>query len=1227
MGCGVSKSGPRQEKTAEVHEKQRAGFTSGDLSSSEVSAEPDRKYPPVARPLTQEERLELLRSLGELKRASKDPRFDSITRLLCTVFGVPAAFVCLAITDKCPSQVERRAPASLNGGGQNGSKFDEWPLLEEHEVVLVVPDTQEHEELRSSPLVQREPFLRFYASCPLVSAGGERQHYGFLRLLDVKPHADFGTEQLNMLQQFADLVIKELEKDKASLSAAPPGQRASLDLADSIQPPQLPPELQLPPEAQRQQPPRSAGEGAARPPTPTGPQDASLPGWLDPLQAAVQQHIRRRSSIPPESQASSRPGSPPSSAPVNPGGILHWAQQYQGLEREQEVQQQAQGLGGRADSQRNSRRSGAAANGTSWDGGGGPLGVLKEAEQEQLLGAVDAFREGAALLDAGTASWQMLYTNAAFQMVSGRRGGRLGRCCYVCWVGSIESGATSATVGVPVLVGCETLSMMDREIRLHGLPQDEATGQGFWDLFYVQGVAPEDFAASLAARQPFTVQVTLQSIYTTTPKMLMVDFRPANIEGQQPAVAVAATQPGFATTLNSNTSASNYSQSQTGAHSQPPDPAPTAAPSNEAASAAASTSSTSRAPAQSALPVGAAVPASSASADSGFGEALGPVVATPANFYFAILRPNSRRPQGGGGGSGRGSGRGSGGSVGAAVAGGRPLAEMSFGSSLSGGGGPFSDAVTEATASLATAGSGMWDILQGGAAAGGPAAAAARLQRQQHLASLRQAMPSTFVDVKLGPLIGRGAYGRVYRGGWNGNIVAVKVVEYQEEVDEAGNPVGTVAHARNAIFEGVLSSSLSHPNVVHTYQYAVRRLQVDGSGPASPQFSPTPTPPPPALPRTQPARQQQQHQQQRAAEERLSWEEAAGYSPGSSPTSGSASHQGTPPQHGEQWQDIGQAQHAQQQRAASPPGHQSSPPAGPSPTLSPGTSWLLSDMAARQGETEGAGRLINAEVWLIQEYCNRGPLLTAVERGAFLQPAALAGQGAGGPQQAQQQQQPNLVAVLQTLQEIAAALQYLHEHNVVHGDLTGGNVLLTTSDKDARGFTAKVVDFGLSRVCTEQYLRTRTLGCAEYMPPELITDGLLTRAADAYAFGVLAWEIYCGRRAWEGHKPAEVLRKVANRARLAFPPHTPARLRVLAEQCMAYDPATRPSFTDVVSELNSVLADTLGILHRFLAASTLAAAAAAELQQVQQQAQQQQAQQQQAQQPVEAQQAQRQEQQ
>ena len=32
-------------------------------------------------------------------------------------------------------------------------------------------------------------------------------------------------------------------------------------------------------------------------------------------------------------------------------------------------------------------------------------------------------------------------------------------------------------------------------------------------------------------------------------------------------------------------------------------------------------------------------------------------------------------------------------------------------------------------------------------------------------------------------------------------------------------------------------------------------------------------------------------------------------------------------------------------------------------------------------------------------------------------------------------------------------------------------------------------------------------------PPELITEGILTKSADVYAFGVITWEIYVGRRA------------------------------------------------------------------------------------------------------------------
>lgn len=46
--------------------------------------------------------------------------------------------------------------------------------------------------------------------------------------------------------------------------------------------------------------------------------------------------------------------------------------------------------------------------------------------------------------------------------------------------------------------------------------------------------------------------------------------------------------------------------------------------------------------------------------------------------------------------------------------------------------------------------------------------------------------------------------------------------------------------------------------------------------------------------------------------------------------------------------------------------------------------------------------------------------------------------------------------ILVTAREIAAALGYLHTSDVLHGDLTGNNILLASSHKDRRAFTVKV---------------------------------------------------------------------------------------------------------------------------------------------------------------------------
>ncbi|BDA40615.1 probable LIM domain-containing serine/threonine-protein ki at C-terminar half [Coccomyxa sp. Obi] len=62
--------------------------------------------------------------------------------------------------------------------------------------------------------------------------------------------------------------------------------------------------------------------------------------------------------------------------------------------------------------------------------------------------------------------------------------------------------------------------------------------------------------------------------------------------------------------------------------------------------------------------------------------------------------------------------------------------------------------------------------------------------------------------LELGPLIGRGSFGRVYKGRWRGGTVAVKIINHDKHV---GNNF-------DALRESVLCSNIQHPNVVMTYK-------------------------------------------------------------------------------------------------------------------------------------------------------------------------------------------------------------------------------------------------------------------------------------------------------------------------------------------------------------------------------------------------------------------------
>ncbi|GAX75316.1 hypothetical protein CEUSTIGMA_g2761.t1 [Chlamydomonas eustigma] len=163
-------------------------------------------------------------------------------------------------------------------------------------------------------------------------------------------------------------------------------------------------------------------------------------------------------------------------------------------------------------------------------------------------------------------------------------------------------------------------------------------------------------------------------------------------------------------------------------------------------------------------------------------------------------------------------------------------------------------------------------------------------------------------------------------------------------------------------------------------------------------------------------------------------------------------------------------------------------------------------------------------------------------------------------------------ASLETLKEVARALSYIHGHGLVHGDLKAGNVLLADSALDRREFEAKLTDFGFSRVLApEQHIYTKAYATVTHQPPELLSTGLLSKATDVFAFGVLMWEVYTADTLYKDLDDEEVVLAVtAARLRPTFSLDCPSEYVELASSCWEEQPERRPSMAMVEVQLTAL---------------------------------------------------------
>eukprot|EP00877_Chromochloris_zofingiensis_P001047 jgi/Chrzof1/10943/Cz05g18050.t1 len=121
---------------------------------------------------------------------------------------------------------------------------------------------------------------------------------------------------------------------------------------------------------------------------------------------------------------------------------------------------------------------------------------------------------------------------------------------------------------------------------------------------------------------------------------------------------------------------------------------------------------------------------------------------------------------------------------------------------------------------------------------------------------------------------------------------------------------------------------------------------------------------------------------------------------------------------------------------------------------------------------------------------------------------------------------------------------------------------------------------GTAPTHTPSYKLTGETGSYRYMAPEVFRHELYNHKVDQYAFAMIAFQLFEGTPPFWALDPVTAARAAATEgtrpqwgAVNRYSKKVPDRLKQLVERCWSANYDLRPEFTEVVAELEQVLAD------------------------------------------------------
>lgn len=160
---------------------------------------------------------------------------------------------------------------------------------------------------------------------------------------------------------------------------------------------------------------------------------------------------------------------------------------------------------------------------------------------------------------------------------------------------------------------------------------------------------------------------------------------------------------------------------------------------------------------------------------------------------------------------------------------------------------------------------------------------------------------------------------------------------------------------------------------------------------------------------------------------------------------------------------------------------------------------------------------------------------------------------------------PSVVAALG--RDVARGLAHIHSRDVIHRDVSPGNILLPATGAHEHGVAAKLTDLGIARVVDAgQITATGTLiGTAAYLSPEQVRGRPVSASTDMYSLGLVLLECLTGKRAFDGPAMESAVARLTRDPDVTggAPPHW----RSLIAAMTAREPADRPTASEAAAAL------------------------------------------------------------